>query len=123
MTCTLSDPLLKGVVLGSRSTASRSGLIELSGANGQLVGDHTHGFVHLLKGFERQTLSVAPITFTVRETVKAFVEGLQQNKSFPITVEDGFRAVAIAGACYQSAANNGQATTVKEWLGKRSQLR
>jgi predicted dehydrogenase len=113
MTCALSDPLLKGAVFGSRSTSSRSGLIELSGARGQLVGDHMHGLAYLLKGLERRTLAVAPPAPTVRETMKAFVEGLQHGAPFPINVEDGFRAVAIAEACYQSAASGGQTAKVK----------
>ena len=116
MTCNLNDPLLKGVVFGSRSTASRSGLIELSGEKGQLVGDHTHGFVHLLRGLDRKELPVALATPTVRETVKAFVEGLQQHTPFPITVEDGIHAVAIAEACYHSAANGGQAAAVEHHI-------
>jgi predicted dehydrogenase len=113
MTGALSNPLLKGVVIGSRSTSSRSGLIELSGERGQLVGDHTHGFAYLIKGLERRELAVEPPAPTVRETVRAFVEGLQQDTPFPINVEDGLRAVAIAEACYQSAASGGQTAKVK----------
>lgn len=114
MTGALSDPLLKGVVIGSRSTFSRSGLIELSGEKGQLIGDHTHGFAYMIKGLERKELTVAPPTPTVRETMKAFVDGLQQDAPFPINVSDGFRAVAIAEACYQSAASGGQTARVKQ---------
>jgi predicted dehydrogenase len=111
MTCSFSDSLLKGVVLGSRSTYSRCGLVEIVGEKGQLVGDHAHDFVYLLKGLVRTPLSVAPPVPTVRETLKAFVEGLQHGTSFPITVEDGLRAVAVAEACYRSAAS-GQTITV-----------
>jgi predicted dehydrogenase len=60
MMCNLREPLLKGVVIGSRSTHSRSGLIELSGEKGQLVGDHAHGFAYLIKGSTRIELPVAP---------------------------------------------------------------
>lgn len=114
MTGALSDPLLKGVVIGSRSTSSRSGLIELSGARGQLVGDHAYGFAYVIKGLERKELAVAPPVPTVRETVKAFVEGLQQDTPFPINAEDGFGAVAIAEACYKSAMSDGQAAKVEQ---------
>ncbi|MBI3301012.1 MAG: Gfo/Idh/MocA family oxidoreductase [Deltaproteobacteria bacterium] len=112
MMCRLNDPPLKGAVAGSRSTRSRSGLIELSGENGQLLGDHTHGFAYLVKGLERTPLPVELPVPTVRETLKAFVEGLQNNKAFPITVEDGLRAVAVAEACYRSAIS-GQAAEVE----------
>jgi predicted dehydrogenase len=112
MTCNLSDPLIKGAVFGSRSTSSRSGLIELSGEKGQLVGDHAHGFLYLLKGFTRTEVPVGPPIPTVREALEAFVEGVQRHIPFPITVKDSVRAVAIAEACYQSAAQGGQRMTV-----------
>jgi predicted dehydrogenase len=113
MMCRMHEPTITGTVMGSRSTQSRSGLIELSGENGQLVGDHAHGFAYLIKGMERTPLAVDPSVPTVRETLRAFVEGLQQGTPFPITVNDGLRAVAIAEACYRSAAN-GQTAEV-EW--------
>jgi predicted dehydrogenase len=113
MMCRLQDPILRGVIIGSRSTQSRSGLIELSGANGQLVGDHTHGFAYRIQGNTRIPLPVEPPIPTVRETLRAFVEGLRTGAPFPITVEDGVRAVAIAEACYRSASN-GQSAEVQQ---------
>jgi len=112
MLCRLRNPTLQGAVAGSRSTQSRSGLIELSGENGQLLGDHTHGFAYLVKGLERIPLPVAPPVPTVRETLRVFVERLQHDTPFPILVEDGLRAVAIAEACYRSATT-GQAGDVE----------
>ena len=107
MLCHLMDPAnrhgIAGTVAGSRSTASRSGLIELSGEHGQLVGDHHHGFAYVLKGSARIPLPIEPAVPTVREAVQAFVDGLQQGTAFPITPDDGLRAVAIAEACYRSA--------------------
>jgi predicted dehydrogenase len=102
MLCRMSDPTLTGAVAGSRSTHSRSGLIEISGEKGQILGDHAHGFAYLLRGLERIPLSVEPLVPTVRETLRAFVEGLLHGRDFPITVEDGLRAVAVAEACYQA---------------------
>lgn len=116
ITCDFSDSLLKGVVMGSRSTVSRSGLIELSGAHGQLVGDHAHGTAVLLKGWQRTELPVGPPIPTVRETLRAFIDGIQTDAPFPITVEDGLRAVAVAEACYRSA-RSGQPERVQ--LAKR----
>ena len=98
-----TDPLLTVQVSGSRSTQSRSGLIEITGENGQLVGDHAHNFVDLVRGRERIPVSVPPPVPTVKEAVQAFVDALQNNTPFPVTVEDGLRAVAIAEACYRSA--------------------
>ncbi len=101
--CRMSDPTLKGVVAGSRSTQSRSGLMEISGEKGQLLGDHTHGFAYLIRGLDRIPLPVEPLEPTVREALRAFVEGLRHDRDFPITLEDGLRAVAVAEACYRSA--------------------
>ncbi len=110
MFCQLSDPsrshVIHGAVAGSRSTASRSGLIEISGANGQLVGDHHHGFAYRIHGAERTVLAVPPQVPTIREMLQVFVDSLRNNAPFPITPEDGVRAVAIAEACYRSAASS-----------------
>lgn len=103
MQCQFAQPLLKGAAAGSRSTRSRSGLIELSGANGQLIGDHAHGFAYLIQGMQRTSLPLAPPTHTVCKAIEAFVACVQNNTPFPITVEDGLRSVAIAEACYRSA--------------------
>jgi len=112
MQCRMSDPTLKGTVAGSRSTHSRSGLIEISGEQGQLLGDHAHGFAYLLRGLERIPLPVELLGPTVPEVLRAFVEGLQHDRDFPITVEDGLRVVAVAEACYRSALS-GQSVEVE----------
>lgn len=95
---------IHGSVSGSRTTLGRNGFIELAGERGQLVGDHVHGMAHLLRGRDRTGLAVEANVPTVRETIQAFVASLRDGKPFPITVEDGLRAVAVADACYRSAA-------------------
>jgi predicted dehydrogenase len=101
--CRMGGAGVHGVVTGSRTTLGRSGLVELVGERGQLVGDHVHGFAYLLRGRERCELPVAPETATVRDALRAFVAALREDRPFPITVEDGLRAVAVADACYRSA--------------------
>lgn len=113
MMCRFNDPALRGMVSGSRSTHSRSGLIEVCGERGQLVGDHTHGFAYFITGNERIPLPVKAPVPTVRETLKAFVDALGNGTPFPITTEDGFRTIAIAEACYRAAAT-GQSITVNQ---------
>ncbi|MEW6297966.1 MAG: Gfo/Idh/MocA family oxidoreductase [Thermodesulfobacteriota bacterium] len=112
MMCRLRAPLLWGAVMGSRATQSRSGLIELCGERGQLLGDHTHGFAYRIRGLDRVPLPVAAPVPTVRETLRAFIEGVQNDTPFPISVEDGIRAVAIAEACARSAVS-GQPAAVE----------
>ncbi|MGH7334921.1 MAG: Gfo/Idh/MocA family protein [Candidatus Rokuibacteriota bacterium] len=103
---TMREVPVRGVVAGSRTTLGRSGLIELVGQRGQLVGDHVHGFAYLLRGRDRLDLPVGPTVPTVRETVRAFVTALDEGTPFPITLDDGLRAVAVAEACYRSAARH-----------------
>ena len=112
MTCQLSDPSLVAAVAGSRAMGGRTGLIELAGARGQLLADHVHRFVHLVCGPERLTLPVPSPVPTVRETLGAFVRALREGATFPISVEDGVRAVAIADAAYRSAERGGEGAAV-----------
>jgi predicted dehydrogenase len=103
MTCGLGGGV-RGAVMISRSTRSRAGLIELCGAGGQLVGDHALGFAHRITGWQREPIPLPPMAPTVREALAAFVGALRTGQPFPVTVDDGLRAVAVVDACYRSAA-------------------
>jgi len=96
-----SDALV--TVNASRSTASRSGLIDVAAAGGQLVGDHALGFAYGVRGLERTPLPLAEPVPTVREVLRAFVRLVLHGEPPPVTLEDGARAVAIAAACLRSA--------------------
>ena len=41
-------------VMGSRGTEGRNGLIEVAGENGQLVADHAHNYLYVIRGMERE---------------------------------------------------------------------
>ena len=97
-----SDALV--AVSGSRSTAGRSGLIDVAGAHGQLLGDHALGFAHAVRGLERTPIPVGEPVPTVREALRSFVRLILDAEPPPATLEDGARAVAIAEACLASAA-------------------
>jgi len=112
MTCQLSNPSLVAAIAGSRAMGGRAGLLELAGARGQLLADHVHGFVHLVRGPERHMLPVPAPVPTVRETLGAFVRALREGTSFPISIEDGLRAVAVADAAYRSAERGGEGAAV-----------
>jgi predicted dehydrogenase len=95
---------VQATVTGSRSTEGRSGLIELVGEQGQLVGDHTLHFAHLIRGRARTALELGPEVQTVRDALRAFVHAVRTDARPPIGWRDGAAAVAVAEACYRSAA-------------------
>jgi predicted dehydrogenase len=112
MTCELSDSSLLATIAGSRAMGGRVGLFDLAGARGHLLADHVHGFVHLVRRIERLVLPVPPPVPTVRETLAAFVRALREGTPFPISIEDGLRAVAIVDAAYRSAEHGGEGVAV-----------
>jgi len=112
MTCQLSDASTVATIAGSRAMGGRIGLIDLAGARGHLLADHVHGFVHIVRGTERLALPVPSPVPTVRETLDVFVRALHENASFPISIGDGLRAVAIADAAYRSAERGGEGAAV-----------
>ncbi len=117
MTCQLSSSSLLASIAGSRAMGGRVGVVELAGARGHLLRDHVHGFVHLVRGTERLTLTVPPPVPTVRETLDAFVRALREGTPFPISIEDGLRAVAIVDAAYRSAERGGAGAAVAGFSG------
>lgn len=98
-------------VNGSRSTTGRSGLIDIAGAAGQLVGDHALGFAYRVYGSSRTPVDLPDPVPTVREVLRAFVRLLLAGELPPVTVEDGARAVLIAEAC-RLAAQSGRRVAV-----------
>jgi predicted dehydrogenase len=96
-----SDTLV--AVNGSRSTAGRSGLIDVAGAGGQLVGDHALGFAYAVRDLERTPLPVGEPQPTVQQVLLAFARLVLDGEPPPVALDDGARAVAIAEACLRSA--------------------
>jgi predicted dehydrogenase len=96
-----SDALV--AVNGSRSTAGRSGLIDVAGREGQVQGDHALGVAHRVRGVVREPLDTGPPRPTVREALAAFARLLLDGEAPRATVEDGARAVLVADACRRSA--------------------
>ena len=94
-------------VNGSRSTAGRSGLIDMAGEAGQLVGDHALGFAYAVRGLDRTPLAIPPPVQTVRAALDAFARLIAAGELPPVALEDGVRAVQVAEACLQAAAAGG----------------
>lgn len=90
-------------VNGSRATAGRSGLIDVAGAEGQLVGDHALGWCFGIRGLARTPVPLPEALPTVREVLRAFARLLVAGETPRASLEDGARAVLIAEACYRSA--------------------
>lgn len=93
------------VVDGARYTAGRSGRIELVGEQGQLAGDHVHGYGLLIQGQQPVPIEVPPPVNTVEEALRAFVQMLKHDEEPPVSAVDGYRALEIVEACYHSASS------------------
>jgi predicted dehydrogenase len=100
---TLEKSNIIASVMGSRGTKGRNGLIEVAGENGQLIADHVHNYLYEVRGMELRAVELEDPVPTVCEALKAFYDSLCQEVPFPVTIEDGVIAVAIAEACYRSA--------------------
>ena len=87
----------------SRASGGRSGRVELVGERGQLVGDHIHHTLSLIRGWEASALDPGPPVHTVQAALADFVAAVRSGAPSPIPAEDGLRAVEIAEACYRSA--------------------
>jgi predicted dehydrogenase len=100
-------------VAGSRATASRCGAIEMAGTHGQLIADHVFNTASIARGAVCTSLPVPPPVATVLEVLRDFTRALRSGGPMPIPLEEGLRAVAIADACYRSAAS-GKAVAVTQ---------
>ena len=89
----------------ARYTESRSGRIELVGEQGQLVGDHVHGYGMLIRGRDLTPLDIPPAVNTVEAILKAFLNAIVRDEEPPISVVDGLHSLEIAEACYHSASS------------------
>jgi predicted dehydrogenase len=106
-------------VSGSRSTRGRSGLIDVAGEDGQLVGDHAHGFAYRIHALDRIPLAVPEPVPTVREVLRAFARLVLDSEAPPVALEDGALAVLIADAC-RRAAESGETVPVEPLLDTAS---
>src|SRR5205085_11192595 len=80
------DGLPLVTVTGSRSTGGRSGMIDMAGAEGQLVGDHALGFAYAVRALLRTPIDLPPPVPTVRETLRAFVRLLRDGEAPPVAL-------------------------------------
>jgi predicted dehydrogenase len=102
-TLRLGDGAATASVTCSRTTASRNGLVEISGEHGQLVGDHVLGTLYRLDAGGRKELPVGEPVHTVLALLRRFAEDLMGGNPPSIPYRSGLTAVAVADACYRSA--------------------
>jgi predicted dehydrogenase len=96
---------IRCVMDAARYAGGRSGRIEIVGENGQLMGDHVHGYGMLIRGRTALPLDIASPVNTIPEALKAFLHAFRQEEPPPIDVVDGYRSIEIAEACYHSASS------------------
>jgi predicted dehydrogenase len=77
----------------SRATGGRTGRIELVGSQGQLIADHVHGFVQLVRERRVEPLLVEAPVPTVQETLRAFAEAVAADRPSPVPLSEGLAAV------------------------------
>jgi predicted dehydrogenase len=87
----------------TRTTASRSGRIELVAERGQLVGDHVHHRLMEIQGARMREVVLPPPAHTVRECLEAFTAAVRGERPVAIPLSEGLRAVEIVDACRLSA--------------------
>lgn len=103
---------LLATVVGCRATRSRSGAIDLVGAEGQIVADHVLRRADLLTGKNVEPLPLAEPVPTVREAAREFVRAVRGGSPMPVPLEEGLRSLALVEACYR-AAEEGRAVAVE----------
>jgi predicted dehydrogenase len=89
----------------ARYTESRSGRIEIVGEQGQLVGDHVHGYGMIIRGRQPEPIDVSPPVNTVEAVLNAFLKAILSEAEPPISAVDGLQTLEIAEACYYSASS------------------
>lgn len=98
-------PPLLAAVTGARTTPSRYGEIRVIGEGGQIVADHVHGRVARID--DRRETALATITgdATVVTVLREFERVARGETKPSVDANEGLAAVAIADACYRSAAS------------------
>jgi predicted dehydrogenase len=97
-------PPLLAVVSGARTTPSRYGEVRVLGERGQLAVDHVHGTVVAIADRSATMLARTTDEPTVLAVLRDFERVARGAMTPPIDATDGLAAVAIADACYRSAA-------------------
>lgn len=97
----------------ARLVGERAGRAVWIGSQGRVEADWMRRLIHCETGAGATTKELdIPSSLTVLDTLSAFLQAVRNGTPFPITGEDGCRAVEIAEACYQSAQFGGALVSV-----------
>jgi predicted dehydrogenase len=110
MTFENSDAL--AMITCARSSRARNGLIEISGENGQLIGDHVHNTLVHITPEGREEIALPPPAHTVQVALEAFVDDARTGAAPRASYRDGLAAVAVADACSHAAHSGRQEPVV-----------
>lgn len=97
----------------ARVPEGRVGQIEWIGSQGKLQADWINRRLLWHHGGEIEELETPP-SQTVLAVLNAFIFAVETQSPMPVTGEDGYRAVEIAEACYQSAQAGGAPVGIGE---------
>jgi predicted dehydrogenase len=114
---TFRDSNALAMVTCSRTTRGRNGTIEIAGEHGQLVGDHVLNALYRLGPDGREDFDVGPPHHTVLEALRQFVADASSGVAPRASYRDGLTAVAVARACYASAASRRPQAVVLPQVG------
>ena len=89
----------------ARYTGGRSGRVELVGETGQLMGEIEHGYGMIIRERRVTPLDITAQPHTVLSALQAFAQTIRDDVEPPISAVDGYQAVEIAEACYDSASS------------------
>ena len=95
----------------ARVSGGRVGRLEWIGSRGRLEADWIQRQIRCIDEAGTECISFAP-SQTVLATLLAFLQAVRTGTPIPITGEDGWRAVELAEACYQSAQRHGASVTL-----------
>jgi predicted dehydrogenase len=96
----------------ARVSTGRVGRADWWGAKGRLEVDWAACHVRCCDGTGTHEFDPPP-SQTVLATITAFLQAVREGTPMPITGEDGWRAVELAEACYQSAQLGGAPVTLR----------
>jgi predicted dehydrogenase len=102
---TFRDSPALALVACSRTTRGRNGAIEIAGEHGQLVGDHVLNVLYRLGPEGREDMPLEAPLHTVLEALRQFAEDRETGARPRASYADGLAAIAVARACYASAAS------------------